>query len=99
MNINILKPAQDDLIEGFQFYEIQNKGLGNYFLDSLFSDIDSLIIYAGIHQVYNKQFFQMQSKRFPFSIYYKVDNKMIKIHAVLDSRRKPAWIRNKIDNL
>jgi hypothetical protein len=30
-----------------QFYERQETGLGWYFLDSLFSDIDSLLLYAG----------------------------------------------------
>ena len=46
MKIEILESAERDLIEGFQFYEQQSTGLGNYFLDSLFSDIDSLLIYA-----------------------------------------------------
>lgn len=42
MKIRILESASQDLIDGFHFYEKQAIGLGNYFLDSLFSDIDSL---------------------------------------------------------
>ena len=42
MKIEILDEAQQDLIDGFRFYESQSIGLGDYFLDSLFSDIDSL---------------------------------------------------------
>ncbi len=49
MNLCILDEAQEDLIDGFRFYEKQESGLGDYFLDSLFSDIDSLQIYAAIH--------------------------------------------------
>ena len=41
MRIEILDEAQDDLIEGFHFYEDREIGLGTYFLDCLFSDIDS----------------------------------------------------------
>jgi len=48
MKIKILKSAQTDLLGGYRFYERQKKGLGNYFLDSLNSDIESLKIYAGI---------------------------------------------------
>lgn len=48
MNIQILDEAQTDLREGAQFYERQNVGLGTYFLDTIFSDIDSLILYAGV---------------------------------------------------
>ena len=45
MKIEILDEAQQDLIEGFHFYEKRESGLGSYFLDCLFSDIDSLILY------------------------------------------------------
>ena len=42
MNIRILPSAVEDLSNGFQFYENQKPGLGGYFLETLFSDIDSL---------------------------------------------------------
>ena len=48
MRIEILDEAQDDLVQGFHFYEGREAGLGVYFLDCLFSDIDSLLVYAGI---------------------------------------------------
>lgn len=51
MKIEILDEAQEDLIEGFRFYEDRETGVGYYFLDCLFSDIDSLILFAGIHQI------------------------------------------------
>ena len=50
MKIIILPSAREDLAEGFRFYEQQEEGLGSYFLESLFSDIDSLRLYAGIHR-------------------------------------------------
>lgn len=49
MKIRILDEAKADMREGAQFYERQNEGLGSYFLDTIFSDIDSLILYAGVH--------------------------------------------------
>ena len=42
MTIRILDAAECDLAEGRDFYEKQQAGLGAYFLDTLFSDIDSL---------------------------------------------------------
>ena len=41
--------AERDLLIGFVFYETQAEGLGQYFLDSLFSDIDALALFAGVH--------------------------------------------------
>jgi hypothetical protein len=42
MRIAILPSARDDLASGFEFYEGQAEGIGSYFLESLFSEIDSL---------------------------------------------------------
>ncbi len=95
MKIEILDEAQQDLIEGFQFYESRESGVGSYFLDCLFSDIDSLLLFAGIHQIVYG-YHRSLSKRFPFAIYYDVVGELIRVHAVLDCRRNPAWIRKQL---
>jgi hypothetical protein len=95
VRIEILDEAQDDLIQGFRFYEGREAGLGAYFLDCLFSDIDSLLVYAGIHQVVHGHR-RCLSKRFPFAIYYSVEKNVIQVHAVLDCRMNPLWIRKRL---
>jgi len=45
-----LPSALDDLDRGRQFYARQGESIGDYFLNSLISDIDSLELYAGIHR-------------------------------------------------
>ena len=97
MNIEILDEAQEDLIQGFRFYEGQEQGLGTYFLDCLFSDIDSLLVYAGIHLVVY-DYYRCLSKRFPFAIYYRMEVELIRVHAVLDCRRNPSWVRKRLRN-
>jgi hypothetical protein len=98
MNIKILSSAKDDLIDGYNFYEQQQKGIGSYFLDSLFSDIDSLLIYHQIHPVYFDKYYKCLAKRFPFAIYYTSENNNIIVYGVLDCRKNPTWIRNKLDS-
>ena len=95
MKIEILDEAQQDLIEGFHFYENRESGLGSYFLDCLFSDIDSLILYAGIHRTIF-DYHRLLSKRFPFAIYYSVDHDLARVHEILDCRRNPTWIRRRL---
>ena len=95
MRIEILDDAQQDLIDGFRFYENQEAGLGDYFLDSLFSDVDSLHLYAGIH-VLQFGYHLLLSKRFPFAIYYRVKAETIFVHAVLDCRRDPARTQKRL---
>jgi len=48
VKIEILDDAQEDLIQGFHFYEKLEIGVGSYFLNCLFLDIDSLLQFAGI---------------------------------------------------
>ena len=95
MKIRILSIAEEDLVEGYRFYEAQSPGLGSYFLDSLYSDIDSLAYFAGIHQVvfgYHRQL----SNRFPFAVYYRVIDNEVVVFAVLDCRRNPSWTRRRL---
>lgn len=49
MKLRLLSLAREDLQAGKAFYERQQPGLGAYFIDTLFSDIESLLIHAGVH--------------------------------------------------
>ncbi|MGA9665999.1 MAG: type II toxin-antitoxin system RelE/ParE family toxin [Gallionella sp.] len=95
MRIKILGSAEDDLEEGYRFYESQAGGLGTYFLDTLYSDIDSLAYFAGMHRVV-LGYHRLLSKRFPFAVYYRVAEDTALVFAVLDCRRNPSWIRAKL---
>jgi plasmid stabilization system protein ParE len=95
MRIKILSSAVEDLYAGRVFYERQGDGLGEYFFDTLFSDIDSLSLYAGIHlKIFG--YHRLMSKRFPYAIYYKIDSNMILVYRVLDLRRNPDRIRQSL---
>jgi hypothetical protein len=95
MNILVLPSAMADLADGFDFYEKQETGLGDYFLNSLLAEIDSLKLYGGIHRkVFG--FHRSLAKRFPFAIYYENKADGIFVRAVLDSRRDPSWIRQQL---
>lgn len=96
MKILILESASRDLTDGHWFDEKQSEGLGSYFLDSVFSDIESLRIYAGIHPVIYEKYNRMLTARFPFSIFYNVIDDTVYIYAILDCRRDPAWTRERI---
>jgi hypothetical protein len=95
MRIKILSIAEADLEEGHRFYESQADGLGTYFLDTLYSDIDSLAYFAGMHRTV-LGYHRLLSKRFPFAVYYRVTGDEAIVFAVLDCRRNPSWIRKKL---
>jgi len=95
MQIRILSSAESDLEEGYRFYESNLLGLGDYFLDSLYADIDSLAISGGIHPIVFGCY-RLIAKRFPFAVYYRVSKDVVLVMAVLDCRRNPSWIRERL---
>jgi len=96
MNINeivIIEEAVLDLKQAENFYELQGKGLGKYYKDSIISDIESLWLYAGIHKkVYGV--YRLLSKKFPYAIYYIIKGDMVIIVAILDLRQNPNRINS-----
>ena len=96
MQLKISEEAVQDLNEGFLFYEAQETGLGDYFVSSLRSDIERLKFSAKIHRIIYKDYYRLLSRVFPFGIFYTVEQKSIVIWAVVDLRRDPDWIKEKL---
>lgn len=96
--VKIAPSAEGDLLDGYEFYEAQDPGIGAYFLQSLASDIESLGLYAGIHPKSHFGLYRTASKRFPFSIYYQFDGHTgtATVAAVIDARRNPKAIRRSL---
>ena len=97
MIVRILDAAERDIEEGFRFYEKKLPALGSYFLDSIYSDIDSLSYFGGIHSLVFG-YHRLLCKRFPFTVYNRIDKDMVLVVAILDCRRNPSWIRKRLMN-
>ena len=96
MRIKVHRSAKVDLLDARLFYENQQEGLGDYFTSSLESDIESLKVYAGIHRQH-RGFYKALSQRFPYSIYYRIVNGVVRIFAVLDNRANLDDNDNRLD--
>jgi len=97
MIVEISSDAEEDLLDGYWFYDRQSTGLGDYFRSCLIADIESLAYYGGIHE-FEYGFHRALSKRFPYCIYYSIENDVITVVAVLDARRDPLWIKRRLES-
>ena len=95
MDIRLLEGAKEDLRNGWFFYERQTTGLGDCFLNAIEADVQLLPAYAGIHLQVDG-FHRILIKRFPFALYYLIEETSIDIYAILDCRRDPSWIRERL---
>lgn len=95
MDIRLLDGAKADLRNGWFFYERQAPGLGDRFLGAIEADVRQLPANVGIHLEVDG-FHRLLIKRFPFALYYRVEENSIDIYAVLDCRRDPNWIQERL---
>jgi plasmid stabilization system protein ParE len=91
----ILVDAAKDIEAARDFYDAQEPGAGEYCVDSLLADIESLGLFSGIHPLHF-EFHRMLASRFPFGIYYREYGDETQVFAVVDLRRDPSWIRKEI---
>jgi hypothetical protein len=96
-DVVVLSEVAADLNAGKAFYDRSEPGIGDTFWESLCADIESLTIYAGIH---NRKhgLYRMLAKRFPYAIYYEVADDIAYVVAVLPMRRCPAWIKRHLED-
>ncbi len=95
MQIEIHEDALSDLKKSYWFYENQQTGLGDYFLDTVYSEIESLVVFAGIHRkIYGV--YRLLVRKFPFAVYYDTTGGRVDVWSILDCRRDPKWIKTKI---
>jgi len=93
--VYLLAEAVDDLAQGRSFYDTQELGVGDYFVESVLGDFAALRLHAGIHRrVYG--FHRLLCLTFPFAAYYEISAAGVNVVAVLDMRRNPTWIRKNL---
>jgi hypothetical protein len=98
ITIQISEDALQDLNDGFLFYEAQASGLGDYFTTCLRADIERLRFAGGIHRIVYRDYHRLLSRVFPYGIFYTMAENCAVVWAVIDLRRDPEWIRNRLDD-
>lgn len=96
ITVRISEDALQDLNDGFLFYEAQQPGLGDYFATCLRADIEGLRVHGGIHRVVYRDYHCLLSRVFPYGIFYTMEGGTAVVWAVVDLRRDPQWIRQRL---
>ena len=91
----VLAEAASDIERGIDFYNVIEDGVGLYVRDSIIADIRRLGVYFGEHRIH-LGYFRALSSRFPYAIYYRDGEGARQVVAVLDLRRSPEWIRDRL---
>ncbi len=100
MVVKFHRDTQDDLLEGYDFYERQQSGLGSDFYESIISEAESRLprVFAIKPRVRNSQVYRLLCEKFSsWAIYYRFDEAGITVLVFADCRRDPEVAREKLD--
>lgn len=82
--------AVSDIELAMIWYEKQREKLGDEFLDSLEDGIRAILQNPRTYAICHKSFRRYLIKRFPFSIYYSIEEEGMVVHSVFDNRMDPG---------
>ncbi|HLC16537.1 MAG TPA: type II toxin-antitoxin system RelE/ParE family toxin [Thermodesulfovibrionia bacterium] len=88
-----VKPdAEIDLLEAFEYYEEQVTGLGSEFVRCIDAKIEFIRRNPLSYPKKHNDFRRALVHRFPYGIYYKIEDERIVIFAVLHLKQEPKKI-------
>ncbi len=89
MKLRYTDRAKDDVELAFAWYEKQRRGLGFEFLDCVEVAVKAIQENPEMQRIHYSIFRGCVIRRFPFSIFYAVEDSGIIVHSVFDNRQDP----------
>lgn len=91
-----LRPlAALEVIEAYDWYELQRQGLGIDFLNELEIFYYKLLQNPHTHSYYQKPVRSGKIERFPYVVVYEIFNEVIIVYSVFMAKQNPARKRTK----
>lgn len=85
--------AEHELNEAARYYDLEEPGLGGAFLDEVDRCLDSIQAHPKAGAILRGEVRRRLLRRFPYALLYKIKPTGIRILAVMNLRRRPAyWI-------
>jgi plasmid stabilization system protein ParE len=91
MKLQILEFAALEIENGQEFYNLQQDKLGDSFKNDVRSAIDNIVASPKLYPEIDNNLRRCVLHRFPYTIFYAIDNDTIVILSVAHQRRKPYY--------
>ena len=97
MHLIVEREANNDITSTAEWYEEQEKGVGVAFLDELNGVLQRILRNPKAFSLRQLALRGASLKKFPYTIYYKHENEVIQIIAVLHHRRDSRTLAQRIN--
>ena len=91
-DIRFLPEVEEDLIAGFSWYEDKAVGLGEEFLRMFYACANELPRNALLYQKVYGDFRRRLLRRFPYAIYYRIEENEIIVFGLFHCARDPRTV-------
>lgn len=95
MTVRLQPEAEADVSDAAWWYESQRSGLGSEFLDEVLRTLSSISEYPDLYPRISGDVRRALIRRFPFGVFYVVDESEVVVLAVMHGRRAPARWKNR----
>ena len=95
-SIKVSRMAALEIVEAFDWYELQRRGLGIEFLDELDALYATLLQNPQVFGYYDKPVREGKINRFPYLVVYELIDEDIVIYSVFMSKKDPERKRKKL---
>ena len=87
----VSKLALKELKESQEYYDLQKSGLGDEFAQYIKSSIDDIFVMPYLYPIVITPVHRKVISRFPYNIFYRVDDNTIVILSIAHQHRKPFY--------
>ena len=91
--LHFLPEVENDIVSGYHWYEEKAVGLGEEFLRIFYANAYELHRNPLPYQKIYLEFRRCLLKRFPYAVYYRIENNMIIVFGVFHCARDPRSIK------
>ena len=95
LRVYIRPEAETDIEESAVWYEKQRPGLGGEFLDELRTIFKSISENPAIYPVVHRSTRRALIRRFPFGVYFRIEDEQVIVFAIIHGSRHPRRWRQR----
>jgi len=89
MKLFYTQRAKNDVEIAFEWYEKQRTGLGFDFLDCVEVTVKLIMENPKMYGILYTSFRRCLIRRYPFSVFYTIEQDQIIVHSIFDNRQDP----------
>ena len=97
MNYRFLVSARSEFKDAVDYYNQRQEGLGIEFAQEVDVVVGRILADPTSYEKFSENIYSLRTKRFPYAVFYALDDETVVILAVMHLRRKQGYWKDRIE--